>query len=205
MDYAALASNEVVSRTAEALVRRNFEPIIVASKEEALEKIKTLIPAGASVMNGSSRTLEEIGFVEYLKGGEHGWNNLHEHVLAEHDKTKQALLRRQAVVSDFYLGSVHALTESGEMVIASNSGSQMPHLAYSSPNLILVVGTQKITPSIADALERLSEYVVPLEGENMKQKYGTGTVHAKTLILHQENPVWGRTVKVILVNEKLGF
>src|SRR5258708_6455534 len=205
MDYTALASNEAVTKTADALKERNFEAIVVDTKEEALEKIKTLIPEGVSVMNGASRTLEEIGYVEYLKSGTHGWNNLHAAILAEKDPIKQAELRKHSVLSDYYLGSVHSLSQTGEMVISSNSGSQLPHLAYTSPNIILVVGTQKITPTLQEALRRMEEHVVPFEDERMKKAYGYGTMEAKTLILRSENPVLGRKVRVILVKEKLGL
>src|SRR5207253_2703769 len=123
-----------------------------------------------------------IGFIDYLKTGEHGWNNLHEAILAEKDPAKQAELRKYSVVSDFYLGSVHALSETGELLIASNTGSQLPHLVFTSSNLILVVGAQKIVPSIDAAFKRLTEIVIPLEDENMKSKYDVGTAQNKSLI-----------------------
>lgn len=205
MDYTTLASPQSQQKAAEGLKARRFEPVMLESGVKALELIKTLIPKGASVMNGSSVTLEQIGFVDYLKSGEHGWNNLHANILAEQDTAKRVELRKYAVVSDYYLGSVHALSETGEMVIASNTGSQQPHLVYSSQNLILVVSTQKITPTLAEALERLEKHVVPLEDEHMKQLYGQGTMHNKTVILHGESPMMKRSVKVLLVNEKLGF
>ena len=196
---------DTIQKTAAALAGNNFKPLVVGTKEEALAKIKELIPAGASVMNGSSQTLHEIGFIDVLTSKSHPWNNLHDAVLAETDPAKQALLRRQSVVSDFYLGSVHALTETGEMVIASNSGSQLPHLAFTSPNLILVVGVQKIVPTLTDAFQRVDTHVVPLEDERMKKAAGYGTMQAKTLILHKENPAIGRNVYVLIVNESLGF
>ncbi len=205
MTNQSLANDQTLHTVSAALTGRNFEPIIVNTKEEALEKIKSLIPAGVSVMNGSSRTLEEIGFIEYLKNGKHSWNNLHEAIATEKDPAQQAKLRKQAILSDYYLGSVHALAETGEMMIASNSGSQLPHLASTSPNIILVVGTQKIVSDLNAGFKRLEEYVVPLENENIMQKYGVGTSHSKTLILHRENPIMGRKVRVILVKESLGF
>lgn len=206
MNYATLPSPDVVTKTAAALAANNFTPQIIGTKEEALAAIKEQIPAGASIMNGASRTLEQIGYIDYLKSGQHGWDNLHEKILQQTDKEKQALLRRQSVVSDYYVGSVHALSQTGEMVIASNTGSQMPHLVYTSPNVILVVGTQKIAPTLSDALARLEKYVVPLEDERLMKAYGMHTVHAKTLILHKENTaITGRTVTVLLVNEALGF
>ncbi len=86
MNYSALAPQEVVTNTVAALATNGIESMIVEKGSDALEKIKTLIPKGASVMNGASRTLEQIGFIEYLKSGQHSWNNLHAAVIAEKDK-----------------------------------------------------------------------------------------------------------------------
>lgn len=205
MNYSKLASAGRIEKTEQALKSRNFEPVVVGTKAEALSIIKFLIPSGASVMNGSSKTLEEIGFVEYLKSGEHGWNNFHKNIVTETDPLKQKLLRRQAALADFYLGSVHALAETGEMLFASGTGSQLPSVAFTSPNVILVVGTQKITPNLQKAFKRLEEYVIPLEDKRMKEKNGIGTIHSKTLILHREDSIMGRKIKVILVNEPLGY
>ena len=206
MDYAIIPTDEVITSAVDALKANNFEPMVVETGADALALIKTLIPTGVSVMNGASATLNEIGFIEYLKSGTHGWNNLHTAILAESDPQKQALLRKQSVLSDFYLGSVHGLSITGEMVFASNSGSQLPHLVFTSPNLILVVGAQKITPNLAEALKRLAEYVVPLEDARMlASEYKSHTMKNKTVILHSENPYMGRKVHVIIVKEKLGF
>jgi hypothetical protein len=156
-------------------------------------------------MNGASRTLDQIGFVGHLQSGEHDWHNLHDAILSEKDPAEQAKLRRMSVVSDFYVGSVHALSQTGEMVIASNTGSQLPHLVYTSPNIILVVSTKKITPTLADAMKRLEEHVIPLEDERIQKAHSIHTTHAKTLIMHKENPSMGRKVYVLLVQEDLGF
>jgi L-lactate utilization protein LutC len=205
MDFKTLASQESINKTIISLQANNFLPIEVKTKEEALAKVKELIPAGASVMNGASETLREVGYIDILKNKDHSWVNLHDVVLAETDKDKQAKLRRESVLSDFYLGSAHALTETGEILVASNTGSQLPHLAFTSPNIIIVVGAQKITPNLGEALKRINNHVVPLEDVRMKEVYGYGTLHAKTLILHKENPALGRKVHVVIVNERLGF
>jgi L-lactate utilization protein LutC len=161
-NYETLASAESISTVEKALTSNGLLPETVATGVEALARIKELIPKGVSVMNGSSSTLEEIGFIDYLTNGGHGWNNLHDGILAEKDPVKQMELRKYSVVSDFYLGSVHAIPETGELVIASASGSQFPHLAFTSPNLILIVGTQKIVSTLADAHKRIAEHVFPL-------------------------------------------
>ncbi|MDB5225117.1 MAG: hypothetical protein JWL87_69 [Candidatus Adlerbacteria bacterium] len=208
MDYTQLASEESITKTVAGLKERGFEPVVVATKEEALAKVKELIPQGASVMNGASATLEEIGFIDHLKAEGHGWDNLHAGIVSEADAEKQKELRRQALTSEYYAGSVHALSETGEMLIASNTGSQLPHIVYSSPNVVFVVGAQKIVPTLADTYKRLLDHVVPLEDARMKKVYGpeAGTAVNKVFVFHKENVGFtGRKIHVILVKEKLGF
>ena len=205
MDYNTLADKELVIKTITALGANGIETSVVDTKEAALEEIKKLIPQGASVMNGSSTTLQQIGYVDYLKAGAHGWNNLHEAILKETDKEKQALLRKQSAMSDFYLGSAHAVTQDGELLIASASGSQLPALAFDAKNIILVAGAQKIVPALTDAFDRLKTHVFPLEDKRMKDAGQGGSVISKILVFAKE-PAWmGRKVHLILVNEALGF
>lgn len=203
--YDALVSEDIINKTEKVLEERGFLSETVENKEEAMARIIELIPRGSSVMNGSSRTLDEIGFVNYLKEEMHGWNNLHASILAEKDPTKQAWLRKQSVLSDYYLGSAHAISETGEIVIASNSGSQLPHLVYTSPNIILIVGTQKIEPSLEEAITRVKEYVFPLEDARMKEVGMGGSFISKLLILNKEQKFMGRKFHIIFVKEKLGF
>lgn len=205
MNYDTLATKEVVTKTVEALNANGIEAFVVEKGADALEKIKELIPKGASVMNGASRTLDQIGYLEYLKAGQHGWNNLHESILSESDKAKQAVLRKQSVLSDYYLGSVHAVTESGESVIGSNTGSQLPHIVYTSPNLIFVVSTKKIVPTLTDAMKRLEEHVQPLEDKKIFAKFNIHTMLSKVVIFKRENTMMGRKVRMILVDEDLGY
>jgi len=204
-NFKTLAPAESISTVEKALTLNGFLPEIIATTTEALARIKELLPKGVSIMNGSSRTLEEIGFIDYLTNGQHGWKNLHDEIFAEKDAEKQMELRKYSVVSDFYLGSVHAVTESGEIVVVSASGSQFPHLAFTSPNVILVVGTQKIVSTLAEARKRIEEHVFPLEDDRMKGMGYPGSMLGKELVLHKEHPMMGRKVHVILVNEQLGF
>lgn len=205
MAYDVVLDDDVIAKTANAIGERGIEVIVVGSKAEALAKIKELIPAGASINNGSSRTLDEIGFLDVLKSGEHQWNNLHDPIVNEKDPQKQRALRNAALFSDFYLGSVHAIAETGELVIASASGSQLPHIVFTSPNIIFVAGAQKIAPSYEEAVKRVREYVVPLEDARMKSVGMGGTVLSKILTFEHEPAFMGRTVRLIIVKEKLGF
>lgn len=205
MNYNRLASDATVEKVAKALEEKGYEVQVVKNANDALAKIKKIIPQGASVMNGSSVTLEQIGYLDYLASGKHKWVDLHAKVNAENDKEKRAKLMREASLSDYYLVSVHALAETGEFVIASNTGSQLPHIVFTSPNLIFVVSTKKIVPTLDAAMERLEEYVVPLEDKQMLEKYNVGTHLNKIVIFKGENPMIGRKIRFILVKEKLGF
>lgn len=205
MNFNELATSEQLATTIEALRANGFLAESVKTSKEAFDKVVSMIPAGASVMNGSSQTLEQIGFVEHLKAGAHGWNNLHAMIVAESDPAKKAELRKQSLTSDFYIGSVHAASQAGELVIASASGSQLPHLVFTSQNIILVVSTQKITPTLSDAITRLEEYVFPLEDQRMKDVGMGGSMLAKILLLKREPGFMGRSVTVLFVEEKLGY
>lgn len=205
MNYGALASKKSADKTIKSLEGKGYSVYVVENGSEALAKIKDIVPQGASVMNGASITLEKIGYEDYLKSGKTRWNDLHAKVDAEGDPEKRKQLRKQAALSDYYLGSVHALTEDGQMIIASNTGSQLPHIDFTSANLIFVIGTQKIVPNLDEAMNRLENYVVPHEDQHMKDKGAPGTMLNKILIFKGENPKLGRKINIILVKEKLGF
>ncbi len=204
-NYNELVDSVVLDNTKKNLEAHGFIVDVVETKSEALEKIKSTIPNGASVMNGSSTTLNQIGFVDYLKAGQHGWNNLHANILAETDKEKQEKLRKESVNSDFYLGSAHAVAQTGELLIASATGSQLPHLVYTSKNIILVISTKKITDSLVSAMQRIEDHVVPLEDNRMKSVGYPGTVYSKLLVLKSEPGMMARKFSIIFVKEDLGF
>ena len=205
MSYDQLADTQLLDATVTALQAKNYIVDVVGKPTLALDTIKLIIPEQASVMNGASRSLEQIGFIDYLKSNQHPWQNFHQQIVAETDPAKQAVLRKQATLSDYYLGSVHALISNGEFIIASNTGSQLPNIVYNSPNLIFVVGTQKIVTSMTSAIERLEKYIIPLEDQRMHQQYGTGTAENKLLIFKGESPLTKRQIHFILVEEVLGF
>lgn len=205
MNYDTLAGEEVLKTAVKSLEDKGYMVTVVESATKALEEVKQLIPSGSSVMNGSSVTLEKIGYIDYLKSNTHPWKNLHFEIVNETDPEKQTVLRQMAVHSDFYLGSVHALTENGDLIIASNTGSQLPHIVYTSKNLVFVVSTKKIVTNLDEGLKRLEEHVVPLEDKHSIEKYGRGTQLNKIVIFKGENGNSGRKVHLVLVKEDLGF
>jgi len=200
-----LPDEETVGRTISALKSRGISAEFVPNRQQALELVAKLIPPGVELMTASSRTLEEIGFLALLKSGKHQWTSLNDIVYAEKDPAKRAEMRRRNINVDYFLGSVHAITETGETIVASASGSQIPSYAFTSKNVIWVAGTQKIVPNLEEGLRRVREHSLDLESARMKSLGFPGSMIAKILIVEREPAMLGRKVSMILVNEKLGF
>jgi L-lactate utilization protein LutC len=207
MNYKTLPTPDRVQKTIDVIRARGVTVTLVETKEAALTQLQALIPAGASVMTGSSITLEQIGFESLLISGKHPWQNFKAKVIAEQDYAKKTALRKQATLVDYFLGSVNAIAETGEIVIASATGSQLSAYAYSSSNIIWVAGTHKITPTVETAIQRVRDYVLPLEDQHVKQFFGNEAKSfiGKLLILEREAPYLHRNINLILVNEVLGF
>jgi L-lactate utilization protein LutC len=204
IQFETLASKETIRKTMEALDGRNVHSYLVDSKEDVLKRIINMIPSGKEVMTGGSTTLDQIGFTEMLKSGKHPWKNLKDRILSEKDPAKQIELRKISVTADYFIGSVHAVTENGEILIVNGTGSSIPSNAFSSDNVIWIVGTQKIVPTLEDAFKRVREYCVPLEDKRMKSIGYQGTTIGKYLIFEREINE-NRKINLIFVHEKLGF
>ncbi|MFZ1080473.1 MAG: lactate utilization protein [Candidatus Kryptoniota bacterium] len=206
MEYTTLAVPERVKSAMEAIAARGIKVEFVEAKESALSHLLTLIPDGVSVVTAASVTLQEIGFEEEFNSDRHNWRNLRAEIRTENDPIKRSLLRRQSALADYCVGSVSAIAETGELVVASQSGSQLsPYL--SSDYVILVAGTQKIVPTFDDAIRRVRDYCVPKVEELGKKtlgRDGAGTV-GKLLIFENEATYLKRNVHLIMVNEVLGF
>ena len=201
--YEKLMNDNELKEVVGNIEGRGINVILVNTRTEALEKIKKLIPKNSEVYNGGSSTLNEIGFLDYLKTNKHGWINLHEEILREKDPKKQADLRRKSVTSEYFLGSINAIAKTGELVACDATGSRVTAYPFAAKNLILVSGMNKITNSLEDAIKRVREYVYPLENERAKKAYGSGSTIGKWVIIEREI-FKGRTT-LILVKEKLGF
>lgn len=205
MDWSKPADGKSVEKAAAALKANGFNVVIVNNKKEALDAVVQLIPEGAELTTAGSTTLSEIGFTEMLKSGNHKWVNLKDEIVKEKDPQKQHTLRLRSISAPYTLGSAHAVTENGELLTASASGSQLPGYSFGSQNLVLVVGTQKIVRNVDEGMQRIRGYSVPLEDKRMKAAGMGGTIFAKLLILYKEPSFMQRKVTVILVKENLGF
>jgi hypothetical protein len=202
--WSRMPTDEELAEAVDAISLRGIKVIVVNDAAEALEKVKSLIPEGAEVMNGSSTTLGEIGYTDYLKSGKHGWKNMHLDILSEKDPQKQGDLRRKGVTAEYFVSSVNAIAKTGELAGCDASGSRVGAFPFGAKKLILVSGVNKIVPDLAAALDRIRHYVYPLENVRARKVYGGGgsTMGKFVIIANEIQP--GR-ITLILVKESLGY
>ena len=161
-----------------------------------------LIPDGSQVHHGASQSLEESRIAEEIeKSGR--YEPLRPRIWSMDRKTQADQIRRLTSAPDVMLGSVHAVTESGSLLAASASGSQLGPYVTGAGRLILVVGTQKIVSDLEEGLRRVNDYAFPLEDARAQLTYGIHSAVNKVLIINRE-AVPGR-ITVVLVDEVLGF
>ncbi|KDE58172.1 prespore-specific protein 3B [Halostagnicola sp. A56] len=198
-----LPTDEAIEETVNNLESNGFDVVVTESAEDALEVLQSRIPADASVMNGHSTTLEEIGFDEYLSEGDHEWESLPDEIWSINDDAKRQAARRESQTADYFLGGINAVSQTGELVAADRSGSRIGAYPFAASNVVIVSGVNKIVPTLEDALERLESVAYPLENERAKEAYGVESAIAKQLIYRQELEE-GRTT-VVLVRDQLGY
>ncbi|KAF8943235.1 hypothetical protein BGZ47_005659 [Haplosporangium gracile] len=200
------ASAERLNAAKAGLEKNGFKVHVVNTRADAFEALKNLIPAGVTINNAHSTTLEEIGFITYIKG-ETQWNNIHGTIILEKDPVKQIDLRRTlGSTVDYYLTSVAAVTETGHLAHGDLSGSKVGPVSFAAGNVIIVVGSNKIVKDEHEAWKRMEEHAWPLESARVRIAYGL----PQSSITHFEyirsvSPFNANRIQVLLINEALGY
>lgn len=201
-EFARAADSETIERTADALRAKGYDVHIARDLADAKDIVLDLVPEGAEVGSGSSKTLEEIGVTEVIeKSGR--YDAVRPKLWAMDRETQMRQIRKLGAAPDYWLNSVHALTEDGTMVIASFGGSQHAPIVSGAGRVIFVIGAQKIVPDLATGLRRVEEYSYPLEDARLRAAYGMGSAINKILIFDGEFTP-GR-VTVVLIPTEIGF
>jgi hypothetical protein len=191
-----------LERAAAALTAHGFTVEILDDAAAARTRVKELIPEGAAVFTGASETLRLSGIEEDVNGSGR-YDAIRPRVLAM-DRVAQADdLRRLLATPDVIVGSVAALTETGSLVAASGSGSQLPAYAGGAARAIWIVGAQKVVPDLSTALRRVEDHCLPLESARTQEAHGWPSAVNRLLVLNAE-PRPGRGV-VLLLREAIGF
>jgi hypothetical protein len=201
-EFTVVAPKEQILAVSGALERNGVTCIVAGSGAEARDAVRSILPVGAEVYNNTSRTLEVIGVAEDIERS--GQYQPLRPRLYQMDREMQGREMRQLSASpDWVVGSAHAVTQQGSLLIASASGSQLAPIASGAGHVIFVIGAQKIVPDFNTGLRRIYEYCFPLEDRRARQAYGVAS-GVNNLLVINEAVLPGR-ITAILVNEPLGF
>lgn len=200
--FSHVASDERIAKTAESLTANGMQTFVVANAEEARKKVFELIPRDAEVFNVTSRTIDEIGVSAEIASSGH-YDDVRKHLIELDQEGQQRAKRQLGAAPDVVVGSVHAITEQGQLVIASMSGSQMGPGVSGAAKVIYVAGTQKLVANLNEGLRRVQEYTLPLEDERALNAYGINSAVNKLLIINRE--IVPERISIILVKENIGF
>jgi L-lactate utilization protein LutC len=202
-DWAAAVDDETIDRTAEALRGKGYEVFVAADGDAARRMVLEKLPKGAEVSQGASETLEETGITAAIEeSGDYDAVRPKTRKLDYSTEAGRTTGRKMGAATDWWINSVHAVTEDGRLVLASNTGSQLGPIAFGAGNVIFVVGAQKIVPDLDAAMRRLEEHVIPLEHARMQKLYGVPTNLSKLLIINKE--IRPGRFTVVLVREPVG-
>ena len=201
-EFARLASDEQIERTVEALEANGIHALVVENGEEAKRIFFELVPEGAEVFLGASVTLETTGIKDVIdRSGR--YEAVRPKMFAMDRATQAREIRKLGGAPDYAAGSVHAVTEDGQVLIASNTGSQLGPYASGAGKVIWVVGAQKLVKDLDEGFRRIYEYDLPLETEHMRQLYNMGTNVSKVLVVSRE--IRPNRITIIIVKEELGY
>jgi hypothetical protein len=201
-EFGALASDDRIARAASALASNGVRSLVADSGAAARRLVGENLTEGAEVFNNTSRTLEAIGVAEDIEQSGR-YQPLRPRLWRMDRKMQEGEIRALAASPEYVVGSVHALTEGGSLLIASASGSQLGPLVSGAGHVILVIGGQKIVADIATGMRRIYEYCYPLEDARARQAYGVPSGVNNILIISKV--IAPARVTAIIVRETLGF
>lgn len=202
--FTTLASSLTVEKTKGALITHGITVKVAENADEVRKLIHSLIPTGSEVMTASSMTLETLGITKEIN--ESGkYKSVKEELSKLNRDTDGIAMQKLGAAPEYIIGSVHAVTEDGRVMIASNTGSQIPGYVYGSSHVVWVVSTKKIVKNLDEAIQRINEYVLPQEDKRLKSVYGPQAESQvrKLLIVNSEiNP---NRITLLFIKEDLGF
>lgn len=201
--FTQIPHEEIIEKTVSALNENGFNAQVVASADEAKQLALSLLPEGAEVMTMTSTTLDALGLTDEINSSGK-YDAVKPKLFSMNREENQNEMQKLGAGPEYALGSVHAVTENGQVIIASNSGSQLPGYSYGANNVIWIVGAQKLVKDFDEGMKRIYEHTLPLESERAKKAYGVpGSFVSKLLVMNREpNP---QRITTIIVKENLGY
>ena len=201
-EFTTLAPDERIAAAAAALERNGVRTLLATTGADARGLVASLLVDGAEVYNNTSRTLEEIGVADDIERSGR-YQPLRLRLYRMDREMQRRELRVLAASPDYVVGSVHALTEGGSLLIASASGSQLGPLVSGAGQAILVIGAQKIVRDVAAGMRRIYEYCYPLEDARARKAYGVPSGVNNILVINKV--MAPDRITAIIVKQRLGF
>jgi hypothetical protein len=199
--FTTLPDEQTLASVVTALEEHGFSVEIAEDLGAAREAVLARIPHGSSVMTNTSVTLAETGIADAINDGG-PYESARNAMFALDFATQAQEMKVIGGQPDYALGSVHAVTRDGTLVIASASGSQLASYAWGAANVIFVVGAQKLVPTLEAAHQRIYQHSLKLEDARAMAVYGQHSQVGKILEIHQEMP--GR-IHIVLIRQVVGF
>jgi acyl-CoA hydrolase len=199
--FTMLPDEQTLTAAVTALEEHGFSVQVVDDLDAARQAVLARIPHGSSVMTNTSVTLQDTGIADAINDGA-PYDSARTRMFALDFATQAQQMKAIGGQPDYALGSVHAITRDGTLVIASASGSQLASYAWGAANVIFVAGAQKLVPTLAAAHERIYQHSLPLEDARAVAAYGQHSQVGKILEIHQELP--GR-IHIVLIRQPVGF
>ncbi|HEV2252939.1 MAG TPA: LUD domain-containing protein [Streptosporangiaceae bacterium] len=199
--FTTLPDEPVIASAIIALEEHGFSVDVVDDLDAARQAVLARIPHGSSVMTNTSVTLADTGIADAINDGGL-YESARNKMFALDFATQAQEMKAIGGQPDYALGSVHAVTHDGTLVIASASGSQLASYAWGAANVIFVIGAQKLVPTLEAAHERIYQHSLVLEDARAIAAYGQHSSVGKILEIHQELP--GR-IHIVLIRQVVGF
>lgn len=213
--YIKKRNQRLGEKTVLALRKRHFEAYYVDTKKEALEKAVELIPNTDVVSWGGSVSIVETGLIDYLLKNDYNVIN-RDKAKSQEEKT---MLLKKALLCDTYLMGTNAISEDGELVNIDCVGNRTAALMFGPNSVIIIAGTNKVTPTLDEAIKRARNFAAPTNiqrvagnGQRQTPCFSTGccsdctskdSICSHIVITRLCNPQ--KRIKIILVGENLGF
>jgi acyl-CoA hydrolase len=141
--FTTLPDEHALQTTVVALEEHGFSVEVSGDLDAARQAVLARISEGSSVMTNASVTLEQTGIADATNDGGR-WESARNKMFALDFATQAQQMKAIGRQPDYALGSVHAITPDGTLVIASASGSQLASYACGAAQVIFVAGVQKL-------------------------------------------------------------
>ena len=204
--------DETIQAVIDSLEKHNMAGYFVENQRELIELLQDFIPKGSAIGSGDSVTLEQTGVFDWLRNGEYTFYDKFKPGLSSAEK--RALYLKNFSADTFITGS-SALTMDGKIFNIDGNGSRVAPMLYGPPQVIIVVGTNKIVKDLPEAIERTRQIAAPLDAKRLKKDTPCAKLgrcidcNHKQRICNDFVLITGQfaegRIKVVIVNDTLGY